>query len=362
MAMVAVAILESFTNTGTDLALLRNTEATREHYDTAWTLEIIQAVLLAAVLFASAPLVGGHFEDARVTEVVRMLSLRALIGGFQNVGVVQFRRDLHFGREFRFGVAKKLATFTVTVAAAFLLHSYWALVIGQIAGRVIEVGISYSMSDYRPRITLSRLGEIWGFSQWLVLARFSRLVRAYLERHPSRHWSLNPLGHAFARFLEREAPRGPRIGLLVELARLEWSLQEVFEAPPSPTLAEGALARIAPGDWSKRRLVPIAALQLFAFEHRCNAIAGSVRRDEPLPPLGRQRTFVAVYRKDWKVWRMDLDRLQFELLAALCRGRTLAQALEHAARGHRGSQAELAKRVQGACASFVSEGFFGAVR
>jgi lipopolysaccharide exporter len=182
MAMVAVAILESFTNTGTDLALLRNTEATREHYDTAWTLEIIQAVLLAVVLFASAPLVGGHFEDPRVTEVVRMLSLRALIGGFQNVGVVHFRRDLHFGREFRFGVAKKLATFTVTVAAAFLLHSYWALVIGQIAGKVIEVGISYSMSDYRPRITLSRLGEIWGFSQWLVLARFSRLINRQFDR------------------------------------------------------------------------------------------------------------------------------------------------------------------------------------
>ena len=193
-------------------------------------------------------------------------------------------------------------------------------------------------------------------------ARFARLVRAYLERHPSRHWSLNPLGRAFARFLEREAPRGPRLGLLVELARLEWSLQEVFEAPPSETLAEGALARIAPGDWARRRLVPIEALQLFAFGHRCNAIAGSVRRDEPLPPLGRRQTWVAVYRKDWKVWRMDLDRLQFELLAALCRGRTLAQALERAARVHRGSQVQLAKRVQGACASFVSEGFFRAVR
>ena len=28
--------------------------------------------------------------------------------------------------------------------------------------------------------------------------RFTELVRAYLERHPSRHWSLNPLGHSFA--------------------------------------------------------------------------------------------------------------------------------------------------------------------
>jgi O-antigen/teichoic acid export membrane protein len=182
MAMVAVAILESFTHSGTDLALLRNTEATREHYDTAWTLEIIQAVMLAIVLFATAPLVGGHFEDPRVTEVVRILSLRALIGGFQNIGVVRFRRDLWFGQEFRFGVAKKLATFCVTVAAAFWLRSYWALVIGQVIGRVVEVGISYWMSDYRPRVTLVRIREIWGFSQWLILSRFSRLVNRQFDR------------------------------------------------------------------------------------------------------------------------------------------------------------------------------------
>ena len=50
--------------------------------------------------------------------------------------------------------------------------------------------------------------------------RFAELVRAYLERHPSRHWSLNPLGHAFARFLEREVPRLPRRALLAELAQL----------------------------------------------------------------------------------------------------------------------------------------------
>lgn len=182
MAMVAVAILESFTSTGTDLALLRNTEATREHYDTAWTIEIIQAVVLAVVLFTTAPLVGGHFEDPRVTEVIRILSLRALIGGFQNIGVVNFRRELQFGTEFRFGIARKLATFLVTVTAAFWLRSYWALVIGQVLGRVVEVSISYWMSDYRPRLTLSRFRDIWGFSQWLVLARFARLVNRQFDR------------------------------------------------------------------------------------------------------------------------------------------------------------------------------------
>ena len=192
--------------------------------------------------------------------------------------------------------------------------------------------------------------------------RFEALVRAYLERHPSRHWSLNPLGQDFGSFLEREAPRGRHASLLAGLARLEWAMQEVFEAPASPVLAHDALQRIAPEDWARRRLRPIAALRLVACEQRCNAIAGAVRRDEPLPPLSRKRTWVAVYRKEWTVWRMDLDALQFELLSALCRGRTLAQALAAAARLHRGSQAALQRRIQSACASFMAEGLFQALR
>jgi len=182
MAMVAVALLEVFTQSGVDLALLRTTEPTREHYNAAWSLEIIQGVLLAIVLFMTAPWVGSHFDDARVTDVIRVLSLRALIGGFQNIGVVNFRRDLAFGREFQFGVFKKLSTFVVTIASALILNNYWALVIGQVVGKVLEVGISYRMSAYRPRFSLERVGEIWGFSQWLILSRFARLVNKQFDR------------------------------------------------------------------------------------------------------------------------------------------------------------------------------------
>ncbi len=114
MAMVAVAILQVFTQSGVDLALLRAETPQREHYDAAWTLEIIQGAALAAVLFLTAPLVAGQFEDPRVTQVIRILSFAALIGGFQNIGVVNFRRNLDFRREFQFGVYKKLSSFTVT--------------------------------------------------------------------------------------------------------------------------------------------------------------------------------------------------------------------------------------------------------
>jgi O-antigen/teichoic acid export membrane protein len=182
MAMVAVALLEVFTQSGSDLALLRNAEPTREHYDAAWTLEILQGIVLAILLYTTAPLVGGHFEDPRVTNVIRLLSLRAIFGGFQNIGVVKFRRELRFGREFQFGIVKKCATFCVTLVAALMLRNYWALVIGQVVGRIVEVGVSYLMSDYRPRFSVRKIGDLWGFSRWLILARFSRLLNRQFDR------------------------------------------------------------------------------------------------------------------------------------------------------------------------------------
>lgn len=192
-------------------------------------------------------------------------------------------------------------------------------------------------------------------------ARFRELVRAYLERHPSRHWSLNPLGHAFAPFLARGRQRLPRRALLAELAELEWTLQEVFESEHDTPLAPAVLARIAPESWAARKLVPVRSLRLLAFEHRVNAIASAVRRGTQMPPFSRQRTFVAVYRKDWTVWRMDLPRAPFAVLSALCRGRTLAQALASGARSHRGPRAELEREVQRCFAEWTSEGFFRAV-
>ncbi len=191
--------------------------------------------------------------------------------------------------------------------------------------------------------------------------RFAELVRAYLERHPSRHWSLNPLGHAFARFLARGRQRLPRRALLSELAELEWTMQEVFESERDTALAPAALARIAPESWGARRLVPVRSLRLLAFEHRVNAIATAVRRESELPPLGKHPSFVAVYRKDWVVWRMDLERVPFAVLRALCRGRTLEQALAAGARAHRGERAELEARVQHCFAEWIAEGFFRAV-
>jgi O-antigen/teichoic acid export membrane protein len=38
------------------------------------------------------------------------------------------------------------------------------------------------MSDFRPRLSLRKIGDLWGFSRWLILARFSRLLNRQFDR------------------------------------------------------------------------------------------------------------------------------------------------------------------------------------
>jgi O-antigen/teichoic acid export membrane protein len=176
MAMVGIGLLEVFTHAGVDLALIRNREAEREHYDAAWTINVALGAALALVLLLGAPVAAAYFGDPRVTSVIRFLALRSFIGGFENVGVIDFRRDLAFDKEFRFEVYKKSIYLVVIIGLAAILRNYWALVGGMITSRIMGVTLSYRMHPYRPRPSLARVSEIWGFSRWLVAFRVGRYV------------------------------------------------------------------------------------------------------------------------------------------------------------------------------------------
>jgi O-antigen/teichoic acid export membrane protein len=76
---------------------------------------------------------------------------------------------MEFGRDFQFFFFRRVAGFVVTIALAFWLKSYWAMVIGAVVGRTVGVAISYGMHDYRPRLSMMRFRQLWSFSQWILV-------------------------------------------------------------------------------------------------------------------------------------------------------------------------------------------------
>jgi lipopolysaccharide exporter len=168
IASSVLALLEALTALGLDVALISKQDATREHYDTAWTLKVLLGVAIAIACFLVADQAAVFFEDARVANVLAMLAIGSAVQGLENIGVVDFRKELNFAIEFRFQLAKRLIMLAVTLPLAFALRDYWALTIGAVVGRFVWVILSYVAHPFRPRWSLSKMRDLMGISAWLV--------------------------------------------------------------------------------------------------------------------------------------------------------------------------------------------------
>jgi putative DNA-binding protein len=99
----------------------------------------------------------------------------------------------------------------------------------------------------------SRLIEALGASYPALKATlgeeyFEQSMRDYIEATPSRHYSVRYYG---ALVSERMAAAGDdRARMLADLARWEWLLAEVFDAPDDEALGIEALAEVPPDAWA----------------------------------------------------------------------------------------------------------------
>jgi hypothetical protein len=156
---------------------------------------------------------------------------------------------------------------------------------------------------------------------------FRRLVEAYVQKHPSRSYTLNRLGDHLPDFVRRVGPARRR-GFLYDLARLELAVTQVFDAPERRSLSNAEIAAVDPADWARARLTPVDAFRLLALRYPVNAYLKSVRDERhDHPRMARKDTWVAVWRNDYRIWRMDLTRPGYDLLRHLAAGRPLGWAM-----------------------------------
>lgn len=169
MAMSFIVMAELLTSFGFDVALIQNQNADAQHYHTAWTCNLLFGLLIFLLMLAAAAPAAAFYAEPAVFWVLCWLALGPLIGGCENIGVVAFRKELQFNREFTFQISRKLIGFLVTVPLAFWLRSYWALVAGMLASKLAGTMFSYMVHPFRPRLSLSGAAGLFSFSKWLLL-------------------------------------------------------------------------------------------------------------------------------------------------------------------------------------------------
>lgn len=182
LAMTVYAFVDLLGAFGFGTALIQNQDATPSHYNTAWTLNLMFALMTSTLLFVFAPFAAAFLEEPKLEVVVRFMCILFLLTGLKNIGTINFQKHMTFDREFRYTLMTKLSGFLVTIPLAFLLRSYWAMLWGLLATSIMSVVLSYVMQPFRPRLELSRWREMISFSAWLQLNN----ILYYFTRHTEK--------------------------------------------------------------------------------------------------------------------------------------------------------------------------------
>jgi O-antigen/teichoic acid export membrane protein len=183
-----VAIMDGFFEFGFDLALIREKDATREDFDTAWTMRLLKGILFGLALFAASPLVAHYADEADIVAISALIGAGLIIRGAENVGIVTFQKELQFDRLFRIKLYPRILGVITSIAVALWLRSYWAIVIGAVMLNVYQTLFSYLMCPFRPRLRLEGAGKLWRFSKWIVISAISRQLFAATDRFALSGW------------------------------------------------------------------------------------------------------------------------------------------------------------------------------
>lgn len=224
-----------------------------------------------------------------------------------------------------------------TVDDAFADHRVRRLVPGRapqdllvqpLAGELATRCAVYN-GGYLERLVEVLQGDFGAVQHGLGEPAFRALVARYLQRHPSRHPNLNQLGRAFPAFVRTQRTL-PQRAFVAELAQLELAVSRAFDAAEFTPLAADALAAVPPAKRGAIRLAANPSLQLLAFRHPVDVWYQAWKEGAPIAVPAPQRSWLAVHRRDDRVWRHRLSQPQFAVLSALVDGQPLETALAKA--------------------------------
>jgi len=169
IALLTISIVDVFSQTGFQQALVYRKGSIEGHLDAAWTFLVFRGIALFLILFVLAYPAAELFRSPEATPIIQVAGVSFLLQAFSNIGVVYFQKNLEFRKQFVYMLSGTVMDFSVAIGAAVIFQNAWALVAGLLAGSAIKLIASYLIHPSRPRFSLewSRAKDLFGYGKWV---------------------------------------------------------------------------------------------------------------------------------------------------------------------------------------------------
>jgi hypothetical protein len=229
--------------------------------------------------------------------------------------------------------------------------------------------------QYWYRLLESLQDDFPGLNALLGHKRFEKLSIAYLNRYPSRSYTLNHLAKDLANFIKEEPNlTAPDTEVAHEIACLEWAEIQAFEGTAKPILNAESLKQSDPVE-IMLQIQPYLTLLSFSYavdnfllglnkEHtksiESNAVVNRTVRFSKSSYVKKRRTYLAIHRLNNVVYYKRLDKDQYFLLKSLMANTPLAQACNEliGTKKNVEDQQTLALKINKSFATWMELGWF----
>lgn len=182
-----VSFAEIFTDAGFQKYLIQHDFCDEEELNqntnvAFWTNLIVSLFLWGLIVVFSeqlADLVGNHGLGIVVSVSAASLPLLA----FSSIQMARFKRNFDFKSLFFVRLGSMFIPIVVTIPIAYVYHSYWALIIGTLAGNLFNAVVLTWKSSWKPRIYYSwrQFKEMFSYSWWILLESVSTWLNSYMD-------------------------------------------------------------------------------------------------------------------------------------------------------------------------------------
>jgi len=115
--------------------------------------------------------------------VISIASLSVPLNAFSSIQMARYKRDFDFKTLFYIRLISICIPLVVTIPLAIFTRSYWALVIGTLAGNLVNAIVLTWRSQWKPKLYYSwkQLKEMFAFSWWILLESITTWMASYAD-------------------------------------------------------------------------------------------------------------------------------------------------------------------------------------
>jgi O-antigen/teichoic acid export membrane protein len=208
-ALVILGAIETFTATGFETALIQRRDDVDLFYDSAFTVQALRGLVLAALLWLTAPAAAAFFHGPALVPVLRAVGLVVVLRGLANPAKVHLFRELRYETLFWWSLPEVVVALGLAIGLGIVLRNVWALVVPVIASQLVATVVSHIIARRRVRLALdwTRLREIGRYSRWVLAAQVMTFLSVQGDNaFVARVLGIGPLGFYQVAFRIAELP------------------------------------------------------------------------------------------------------------------------------------------------------------